>query len=68
MDKVTRVSVADLLINLSAGWIAAAVAILSSLSSLQESFLSNLAFLTGDIILAILCLYIAIKLRRRTKK
>lgn len=65
VDKVAKASVADLLINLSAGWFVLALGV---------PFLAELAliikilYLTGDITAATICLYIAIRLRRRIKK
>ena len=55
-------TIADLLVNLSAGWIGAAF-ITSSFTS--RSLIVNLAILTADIGLAILSLQLAIIIRKQ---
>ncbi len=63
-DRTVKVSVADLLINLSAGWFAAAAGI-PFLA--DRVVLLKLLLLTSNIFGGIVCLAIAIWLRRRKK-
>jgi len=65
MDKIVRASIADLFINISAGWFGAAYGVLFLA---EASIVLKLGILIFDIMLAIICLYLAIKLRRRIKK
>ena len=64
MNANIRVSLADLLINLSAGWIGAGYGVFFLAN---ENITIKISLLTGDILLAILCLSLAIWLRRKKK-
>ncbi len=65
MDKIVRASVADLLINLSAGWFGLAYGVIFLT---DRMIVAKIVLLIFDVITAMLFLYIAIKLRRRFKK
>jgi hypothetical protein len=64
MDKITRASIADLLINISAWWFGLA---LGSLFLANQGLIGKILLLIGDSFFGMITLLIAIKLRRRLK-
>ncbi|OGE14326.1 hypothetical protein A2111_00700 [Candidatus Daviesbacteria bacterium GWA1_38_6] len=65
MDKIVRISIADLLINLSAGWFG--LAFVAPFLA-ERTLLVKIAVLTTDVGFGILFLIAAIWLRRRLRK
>ena len=64
-DKVSLGAISDLLINLSAGWFAS-VLIVPNFTHIRSSF--NILILIADVIWGIVCLVVAIKLKRSSLK
>lgn len=64
-DTITLATLADFLINIGAGWFIAAYGVLFLT---EQNIFIKLGLLTADLLLAILCIELAIWLRRRMKK
>lgn len=62
VDSITLGALSELFINLSAAWLFSGF--LALFSQEKISFLTRIGMLTGDLLLGILCLVIAIRLRR----
>jgi len=64
-DNLWFVLISEVLVNLSAGWIAVGIA---SLLAPDKEFLAKLGLLTGNFFLGILSLGAAFRLRKRERK
>ena len=65
VDKLWFVLISEVLVNLSAGWIALG---LTALFAPDKEFLTKLGLLTGNFIAGIISLGAAFKLRKRKRK
>lgn len=65
IDSITLGALSELFINLSAAWLFSGFIALFSQEKI--SIITRIGMLTGDLLLGILCLVIAIKLRRIKK-